>query len=243
MSRTLPSLAVAVFATTLAAHAGAQTITFPPADFPGGNGATIADGYGATAAVATTYRVLPGLGNTTPVPGAAVQWWNTGYSTLGGVAYGGSSAAGSVAEVGLQRLGSGTITLTDFDIGSWQNTTRTAFVRVLGWSDFSTILSFSAPIGVAAFDFAGYLTANGLAAPTRTDGFRIQFTQDANPATADVEGRGAFDAGIDNIAFEAGRATDPGQNVVPEPSTYVLLATGLGTLGTIARRRRATGRG
>ena len=28
-------------------------------------------------------------------------------------------------------------------------------------------------------------------------------------------------------------------NVVPEPSTYVLMATGIGALGLIARRRRA----
>ena len=49
----------------------------------------------------------------------------------------------------------------------------------------------------------------------------------------------AIDAGgTRNVGYSAEFLVQPGQ-VVPEPSTYLLLATGIGALGLVARRRRA----
>ena len=226
-----PLAAAALLASAPAAAASAQTITFSPADFAG-SGVPLPDGYGATANVATTYRTLGTFGDAAPIAGMA--WWDLGYSALQGVGYGNATGAGSVAEVGLQTTGPGLmVTLSDFDIGSWQSSPRMAMVQILDW-DFSLLLpAISAPIGATSFSFADYLAANALAAPTSATGIRIQFTQDADLTTAGVQGRGAFDAGIDNVTFDAGAVA-----AVPEPGTWALLATGLAGLGVVARRRR-----
>ena len=118
------------------------------------------------------------------------------------------------------------VTLGDFDVGSWANAARPTSIRVLGW-DFSLLLpQIDVTISSTPFSFADYLTANGMTAPTRSDGIRIQYTQST--------GRGAYDAGIDNIAFSTGAVS---ASPLPEPGTWMLLATGLVGVGLAARRR------
>lgn len=230
--RRAAGLAVAALLASIAGPVGAQVITFDPADFPAGPTSPVADGYGATAGVATTYRTLGAFGDAAAV-GSGIRWWEDGHGALTGVAYG-YNQAGSVGEVGLRVLLPGEpVTLLGFDIGSWATRDRTLFLQVLGW-DYTPLFVVEAPIGAAHFSFADFLADGGIAAPVRDDGFRIQWTQDATPATPEITGRGAYDAGIDNIAFLGPGAVTP----VPEPVGIALLATGLGVLAIVGVRRR-----
>jgi len=231
------ALAGALLALALAAaSAGAQTITFDPADFPTGNTTPIPDGYGAIPGVETTFRTLAAFHDSAPL-GNGMRWWDTGHGALTGVAYGFNSP-GSVAEVGIRNLVPGTtISLLDFEIGSWLTRQRGLGVFVLGW-DYTPLVVFDGLVGPTHFSFAEYLTARGLDAPVREDGFRIQWTQDASPGTPEITGRGAYDAAIDNIVYVGPGAMTP----VPEPGTVVLLATGLGAVGLVGARRRRRAR-
>ncbi len=160
-----------------------------------------------------------------------MRWWDSGHGSLNGVAYGVNRNA-SVAEVGLMSTGAGgPLSLQDFDIGSWNTLSRTLFLQVLGW-DYSLLYEIQTPIGRDAFSFQSYLAGIGASAPERTDGFRVQWTQDRTPSTPDITGRGSYDVAIDNIAFAGG-----GASVVPEPSS---VATGDGLVGValVGRRRR-----
>jgi hypothetical protein len=49
-----------------------------------------------------------------------------------------------------------------------------------------------------------------------------------------------YSAALTNQQTIRGTVTVAGASVVPEPSTYILMATGMGALGLIARRRRAS---
>lgn len=49
-----------------------------------------------------------------------------------------------------------------------------------------------------------------------------------------------FSAGLSNQETVRGTVSAAGASVVPEPSTYILMATGMGALGLIARRRRTS---
>lgn len=222
------ALAVGVLAASAARPLAAQTITFPPSDFPAGSSTPIPNGYGATPGVATTYRSLTAFGNT-PVIGG-MSWWDTGHGGVSGVAYG-VQRTGSVAEVGLVNFGAGPLTLSDFQIGSWQSRSRTLFLQVLD-VNYRPLYIIQAALGATPFSFADYLVSVGAPAPTSTTGFRIQWTQDASPSDAAITGRGSYDASIDNIAFQSDAV-----NVVPEPATLALLGSGLAMLGGAAGRR------
>lgn len=227
----LATLALALAGVALPLHqAVGQQITFPESDFPLGPTTPILDGYGATSGVGTTYRSLETFGDAAEL--GDMRWWDGGHGGLHGVAYG-VNATASVAEVGLFSLGPGNpVTLSGFDIGSWSNFSRTLYIQVLGW-DYSVLLDFTAPVDAQPFSFAAYLANVGADAPTHAEGIRIQWTQDRTPATPEITGRGSYDAGIDNIAFTGGT-----MSTVPEPSSVVLLASGLAGLALASRRVR-----
>ena len=232
--RIAPLVALVALLAGTAPPALAQLVTFDPADFPLGPTSPVADGYGAEAGVTTTYRTLATFGDAAPV-GSGMRWWDGGHGALTGVAYG-YNQVGSVAEVGLRSLvPGGPVTLTDFQIASWANRDRMLFVQLLGW-DHSLVYEITVPIGpngLSFLSFADFLSQLGHRAPTDPEGFRIQWTQDASPGTPDVTGRGAYDAGIDNVAF-----VGPGVSTVPEPATLALLGLGLAGLAGVARARR-----
>jgi hypothetical protein len=102
---------------------------------------------------------------------------------------------------------------------------------------------FDVPVGVTSFSFTRTFTAAQLDALVNPDLFTsTQLASFRAALNATVNAPAGTPA---NLYFNVHTTTFPGGEirgdiaVVPEPSTYVLLATGLGALGLIARRRRA----
>ena len=120
-----------------------------------------------------------------------------------------------------------TSSLTSGLFGSYPNSGDFIQIRVFDL-DFNLLfeqLVDTDPTTQALVNFGGVSTQSGL--------LRLQYTEaDAQGAAS---GRGAFDVGFSQLTYRAAGAT-----VVPEPQTWILLASGLGVIGTITRRRRAT---
>ena len=103
---------------------------------------------------------------------------------------------------------------------------------------FNLQVVFSAPTGAGTQSFnatlLGTVRANG------SGGASIVFANNTVTGTFD---QGTYTLAVDNVSITPGRSgvEITGRvtaNVVPEPSTYMLLATGIGALGLVARRRR-----
>lgn len=87
----------------------------------------------------------------------------------------------------------------------------------------------------ANFSVFGLVTGPGFATGTAYQGlFTAQF---ASQSAASVLAA-ARTGGTLPVTFSANFGAPVGANVVPEPSTYTLLAAGMGALGLVARRRR-----
>ena len=98
------------------------------------------------------------------------------------------------------------------------------------------------PVGgntIAAFDVMGTVMGGAFGTTSRT--FGGTFTTQFNNVTPQQLVAQIDQGGTANASFSAtlNIAAGPSQ-VVPEPSTYLLLATGIGALGLVARRRRTT---
>lgn len=167
------------------------------------------------------------LGTTTSPPGAA-----TATCTGGGFAltYTGQATAGipylngSQIELGQFALsGMGAVDVTDAS------------------GVFFTLLvnQVSPTTGVAAFQ--GSITGSVNVSPTGAFSSLIWTPNREVASIGNVTYDLIFDQGTAGIRIPAqGNATIKAVGtVVPEPSTYVLLATGIGALGLVARRRRA----
>lgn len=101
---------------------------------------------------------------------------------------------------------------------------------------FGGITLTATEFGTAAtFGVTGGVTGAGVTANTMYNGvFTAQFVNQTPEQVFNTIASGGQQA----ASFSATFVATPG-SVVPEPSTYVLLATGIGALGMVARRRRA----
>lgn len=139
-----------------------------------------------------------------------VFWADPEYSGLGNVAYG---SLNETPVVTLAARAGGVVTLADFQLGAYPNTSRSTRVVV---TDLA---------GGFVFD-SGAITVLGSAPSLFTInrsssvGFSIAFNPEGDQLIA-----------IDNIRFEAVSA-------VPEPATWALVAAALGLLAWTARQRR-----
>ena len=166
------------------------------------NGGNINQAYGDTAAVNVQFADQPAT--------QSMVFWNSGYSTLNNIAY---SASGATPEITLTALGGNLLTLSSFDLGSWQNSPRVSRLQVI---DMATNVSL---INTGPFNTGGLLVNSFTVNATSAVGFKINFGPDS------------FYVGIDNVVY----STSP----VPELGTWALMAAGLAALAVNGRRRNA----
>ena len=222
-SALLVALGVSIsLAPTAAAQSG--TVTFA-GETPQNNAQPVASFSGPVLSFST--QVRKGFGNTAALTDGGL-WWTNDYSGQG-MMYGFSETRGDVLEVTL-GVGAGfSLSLTEALFGSWPNVARHVTYQLFN-ADFSQT---TGPFTV----LAGALTpASALFGANQWGSIvRLQFMEtDAQGAPA---GRGPFDVGVQGIQYTVRDLSDP--TVVPEPSTYVLLATGMGMLVIVSRRRRS----
>jgi hypothetical protein len=186
---------------------------------PGGNAACVNYAY-----IAQGYGDIPGqldvvydrdIGGTGE---DRLSWWDTSYSELFAVAWGGLNDASGRPEIFFDPAPGYEVTVSSFRLGAWPNTSRTTQVSVLDGSGDE--LFASAPgitiSGAASSLFSGPWTS--------AEGIRIQW------------GPSGYNVGIDDIVF----AVRPsGVAPVPLPAPLALLATGLVALAGLHRARRS----
>ena len=211
--------------TTTAAIAAAQPGS---ATFVGPQLAPTVNYSGATLAFSS--RILAGFGNQTDISPAlpALLWPNMDYSGRQ-MLYGNNARTGNVLELRFEAASGLNLTLSGALFGGWSNAARYVGYQLFN-GDYSqsttlaTILTGTTTPGVAMFGANGWGNI-----------IRLQFTE--HNAAGAAFGRGPFDVGVQDIDYNFDGSAPIG--VVPEPESFVLLATGLVVIGVGMHRRRA----
>jgi PEP-CTERM motif len=141
-----------------------------------------------------------------------LKYWQSSYSDLVDVAWGGASSTAYASEISFSPEAGQTVTLNSFDFGDYLDRNYGSNVKIYDGTG-SVLLwdggSFNP--GATASQFAPAISSsNGLVLRWGPDG---------------------YDVGIDNISVSV--------TAVPEPGTWAMLLAGMGVVGTLARRRRA----
>lgn len=161
-----------------------------------------------------------GFGNGSTI--GALAFWTGDYSG-GAAVYGGGSTLGQVAEYALSTSVGSPLAFTAASFGGWPNTAR--FIRVRLYDAGFTQLFEQ----ILAVPTASQQVLNFGSVTTNSGTLRMQWTEVTAAGVA--AGRGAFDVGFSSLSYTT-------TAVIPEPSTYALVAAGLAGVGAVARRRR-----
>lgn len=213
------ALVLATVSSAATAHAQAGTVRF---DGVNGNALPTVDFIGGPTLTFSS-RVLAGFGNSAVVLDAGARWWPTQYSGQGMV-YGSSSTPGHVLELRFAADDAFDLFLDGALFGGFVNAERSVSWQLFNddytqSTTLNSILTGTTTPGVASFSQSGWGNV-----------VRLQFTE--------TGGRGPFDVGIQDIAYRV----VPPVNVIPEPSTVLLLATGLALLALRVVPRRTAPR-
>lgn len=212
---TFCAVVLALGASLAAATVKAEVLTFD-GNICGGGQACVAfslidKSYGDIAGVVDVQYL--NLQGSSPPGLDQLRFWDIGYNDLVNVAWTDSSDADSRAEIFIQPLNGGTVTLNSFDLGAFFHTQRANPFTVLDGAN-NVLFDSGGDVLIGVGDVHNHFSFSGL---TSAAGIRIQW------------GPSAFNNGIDNVDFTV--------SAVPLPPAVVLLGGGL--LALLGRRRRA----
>lgn len=158
------------------------------------------------------YRTFSAADGTTLT--AQLDFWNNDYGDLTKIAF--ASSDGNVAEITFVPAPGYGVRLISFDMAGWLHQNRTNTIMRLVDVSGNVLLDFAAlgPVLIQG-DFSGPQHSTFTPDLTHFGTVRLQWGTDWN-------------IGLDNVRFQA---------VIPEPSTWTLLALGVATLTFAARRR------
>ena len=220
MKRAFIAASLALFAS--ASHA--YTIDFGNAPPAPNDCSANTDGSGAFVTctdfgrINQAYGDVPGVVNVTysdyqfTTELRSLEWWDTQYNNLYGVAFSEGGSTNSYARVELAALAQ-PLLLTHFDLGAWSNATNDTHLNVYDLGTSALLFTYTGPVGFGSTSATPFNFAL-----VSTTGFRIEFFNDA------------YNVGIDNITFST-------TALIPEPETYAMFMAGLALLGFVAKRR------
>lgn len=158
-------------------------------------------------------------------------------------------------------LGIGNVPSATLNVDNLGSFTLTNGLQLFNGESFNLRVNFTAPSGVSPNGPVYTATLLGNVTPLGTDNGGVSinfgpsntqsfafdggtFTLKVNDVTIQGVGAGGVGAGApDKLVELSGQilaTTSSAANIVPEPSTYLLMAAGLAGLGIAARRRRRT---
>jgi hypothetical protein len=154
--------------------------------------------------------------------GGALQWFNTGYNDLYGVAFDNVPSVNAPQWVDLVPLNGNVITLEHFDLGGYfQSQRRNVELDVFAIGSETPLFSQHGAIGTPGGPVqTGHASAFDLNLSSAT-GIRIQWRDLDNAANT----------GIDNITYSVAAP-------VPEPADAWMIGAGLVSMGAFVRRSR-----
>lgn len=171
------------------------------------NDAYIAQSYGDIAGMVDVRYAAPRLSDT------SLQWQDTGFNNLQGVARAAGSEDNSMGRVDLVPLNGMAIALTHFDLGAFPNTFRHTEIWIYDLNGNLLAGLFGSVVGNERDNLPSSFNGNWFS----PSGIRIEWADSAHSV------------GIDNITYNFA--------AVPEPSAYMRFAFGLAALALLMRRR------